>query len=99
MTVLLPLSKNDSSAAWAGAAVAIFPKIKVAARTEAAIFLVVSSLLFAIRRDVTGVAGDATGAKADAPETQRRAMTAVKDLNIILIACVIYWFGKMITIL
>jgi hypothetical protein len=58
--------------------------MNVAASTDAATFLVVSSLLFAIWRDVIEVFGVEAGAKADAPETHRRAMTAVENLNIIL---------------
>jgi hypothetical protein len=81
ITVLL-FPKNESSMAWAGATAAIFPKMNVAASTDAATFLLVSSLLD-IWRDVTEVFGVVAGAKADAPETHSRAITAVENLNII----------------
>ena len=85
ITLLLP--NMESSIASAGAAVARFPRMKAAARADAATFLDVSSLLLeAIWRDVTVAFGEETGANADALETQRSAMTAVKDLNIILIS-------------
>lgn len=82
-TVLLP--NMESSTASAGATVTMFPKRKVAARTDAATFLVVSLLVLAISRDVIEAFGVEAGANADAPETQRSAMTVVTDLNIILI--------------
>ena len=89
ITLLLP--NMESSIAWAGAIVATFPKMNEAASTDAATFLDVSSLLLeAIWRDVIAVFGEDTGANADAPETQRSAMTVVKDLNIILIGSILH---------
>mmetsp|Transcript_109434 Transcript_109434/g.223639 ORF Transcript_109434/g.223639 Transcript_109434/m.223639 type:complete len:85 (-) Transcript_109434:57-311(-) len=78
--------------AWAGATAATFPKMKVAARTEAATFRVESSLLPAIWRDVIGVFETGLGANAEAPDTQRRAATAAKDLNIMLLISISIYF-------